>query len=104
MKWPSLPVFSVRFSPVPTFVKVTGASTTAAPDWSVTVPEIEPYVDCACKYKDGINRRMPSDNTNAKKRRDDMVSPKVEMNSWKQLLKAFVGLHKLPASFLEVSQ
>ena len=42
MKWPSSPLVAVRFSAVPTLVRVTLAPVTAAPEGSVTVPEIEP--------------------------------------------------------------
>src|ERR1700751_6107749 len=40
---PSLPVGCECFSPVRRFVKVTCASETAAPEVSVTAPEIDPY-------------------------------------------------------------
>ena len=33
------------------------APETAAPDWSVTNPEIEPYVDCACHVQNGIEEK-----------------------------------------------
>ena len=65
----------MRFSDVLVLVRDTFAPVTAAPDASVTVPEIEPYVDCAFRYAHDNDQKIPADNTLARKRRDDMVSP-----------------------------
>src|SRR5579863_2822329 len=73
---PSGPVVKVCLALVATLVKVTCTSATAAPEASITVPEIEPKVDCAAS---GELRSMAArQNTNAtastrKKRSDDLI-------------------------------
>jgi hypothetical protein len=59
-------------------VSVTLASATVAPLVSVTVPEMEPNVDCACDDTEDTERRTPRDNSSAQNLRDDMVYPAEE--------------------------
>src|ERR1700722_2759800 len=75
VKSPSAPLDWVRFSEVPMLVNVTLASVTAAPDASVTAPEIEPYVDWAYADTNDPDARRLNERTIVQNLREFMPTP-----------------------------